>query len=150
MNQTLTRFQAEGAPKFTESALGIARFFKSIWPSVMTLTETSATVYMHNPIETSSNPEHDTSDDAALCSLALFVGGLVTDAGVPDGVHWMLKGFAIEYLKARRFEVLAQAHSSAVDWSKAGDYNVLITIAHSHDLTDVVATASLKIGVHLP
>ncbi len=149
MNQTLTRFQAEGAHKFTENALGVAHFFKSIRPSVMTLTATSATVHMQHPSETGSSSQHDTTDDAALCNLALFTGGVLADAGAPDGAHWILKGCEIEYMKVRRFEVLAQAHSSAVDWSKAGDYTVQITIAHSHDLADVVATALLKISVTL-
>jgi hypothetical protein len=149
LNQTLTRFHAEGFGKFTEYALAIAPFFKAIKPTVMALTETSATAHMQNPIETHIGSEHNTTDDAALCSLALFTGGVLADAGAPEGAHWTLKGFEIEYLKLRRFEVLAQANSPAVDWKKAGNYSVQITIAHGHDLTDVVATATLKISVTL-
>lgn len=148
MNQTLTRFQAEGFGKFTEYALATAPFFKAIKPTVMTLTETSADVTMYPPIELNTGSEHNTTDDAALCSLALFAGGLMADASAPAGRRWSLSGFEIDYLKIRQHEVHALADASLVDWSKPGEYTLSVSIVqHVNHQADLVATANLQITV---
>jgi acyl-coenzyme A thioesterase PaaI-like protein len=35
----------------------------------------------------------------ALCNLAEFVGGLVTDVSIPASMRWIPKGMTVEYLK---------------------------------------------------
>ena len=35
----------------------------------------------------------------ALCNLAEFTGGLVTDASIPASMRWIPKGMSVEYLK---------------------------------------------------
>ncbi|MDH5834660.1 hotdog fold domain-containing protein [Luteimonas kalidii] len=35
----------------------------------------------------------------ALCNLAEFIGGLTTDASLPDGMRWIPRAMQVEYLK---------------------------------------------------
>ncbi|MEQ1686789.1 MAG: DUF4442 domain-containing protein [Burkholderiaceae bacterium] len=150
MNQTLARFHAEGASRFVESTLLRIPFFKDIRPAILKLSETEATVEMPHPTETRSSSERDTSDDAALCSLALFAGGLLADASEPLGARWSLKGFTVEYLKLREFGVHALANAALIDWSKAGDYSLPVSIVqHVNHQAELVATATLKISVEM-
>lgn len=150
MNQTLTRFHAEGVSKFIDSALIQKPFFKTIRPTVLALSTTSADVTMPHPNVTGSSSETDTSDDAALCALALFAGGLLADASAPTGARWSLKSFEVDYVKIREYEVHALADASLIDWSKAGDYSLPISIVqHVDHQAEMVATATLKVSVTL-
>ena len=41
----------------------------------------------------------DTVHAIALCNLAEFIGGLMTDVSIPGSMRWIPKGMSVEYLK---------------------------------------------------
>ena len=74
-----------------------APYFSSIRP-VITLLETNraeATIAHRLRITNHLGTVHA----IALCNLAEFAGGLMTDASIPSTMRWIPRGMTVEYLK---------------------------------------------------
>lgn len=82
----------------------------------------------------------------ALCNLAEFVGGLATDATIPDSARWIPKGMTVRYLKKATGVLRGTALVDAVaDPSVAQDLIARVAVRNTAD--EVVFEADIAMWV---
>ena len=71
----------------------------------------------------------------ALCNLAEFAGGLMTDASIPASMRWIPKGMQVEYLgKANgTMRAVATPDLPAVDAAQGYDLPVTVVVTDPRD-----------------
>ncbi len=74
-----------------------APYFGSIKPrmTVLELNRAEATIAHRRSVTNHLGTVHA----IALCNLAEFTGGLMTDVSIPASMRWIPKGMSVEYLK---------------------------------------------------
>lgn len=92
----ITRWPA-GHWLFSRAVCFKAPYFASIAPRIETLEPNRcvATIRHRRSVTNHLGTVHA----IALCNLAEFSGGLMTDASLPPSMRWIPKGMTVEYLK---------------------------------------------------
>ena len=82
---------------FTRAICFKAPYFASIRPSITVLESgrCEATLRHRRGVTNHLGTVHA----IALCNLAELVGGMMTEASLPDGMRWIPKGMTVEYVK---------------------------------------------------
>ena len=134
MSQALAMFKSIGPEQFSQFACNIAPYFHTIAPQLISLEpcRAEAKVTFRHEITNHLGTIHA----IALCNIAEFVGGLMTDVSVPDQARWIPKGMTVEYLAKAKTDIHAIADGHQIDWSTPGDKIVGI---------DVFDTAGTKV-----
>ena len=82
---------------FSRAVCFKAPYFGSIRPrmTVLEANRAEATIQHRRSVTNHLGTVHA----IALCNLAEFTGGLMTDVSIPASMRWIPKGMAVEYLK---------------------------------------------------
>lgn len=136
MRKTLQRFKrAESLPGgtrlFTLAVCRTAPYFSTIKPHLEALDVGYARATMRK--RRSVHNHIGTVHAIAMCNLAELVGGLVTEASIPDDARWLPTGMRVEYVAKAKTNLTAVADGSAIDWNAAGDLEVPITVTDTDD-----------------
>lgn len=83
----------------------------------------------------------------ALCNLAEFVGGLVTDVSIPAPMRWIPKGMTVEYLKKANGTMRAVATPDFTPHEAAAGYALPVDIVVTDPGGDVVFRARIAMWV---
>ncbi|GAB3676216.1 hotdog fold domain-containing protein [Salinisphaera aquimarina] len=70
----------------------------------------------------------------AMCNMAEFAGGLMTEVTLPTTHRWIPKGMTVEYLKKAATDLSAVASpDGALDLATASDYRVRVEVYDKHE-----------------
>lgn len=83
----------------------------------------------------------------ALCNLAEFTGGLLTDASLPTGMRWIPKGMSVEYLKKAVGTQHAVATPEFTPHEAAEGYELPVQVVVSDPKGDAVFKARISMWV---
>ena len=83
----------------------------------------------------------------ALCNLAEFCAGLLTEVSIPADMRWIPKGMRVEYLKKASGDVRGEARIEPLPTSAAQGYELVVPVA-IHDARDeLVFRASITMWI---
>lgn len=83
----------------------------------------------------------------ALCNLAEFVGGLMTDASIPSSMRWIPRGMTVEYLKKAVGRQHAVATPAFEPHHAADGYALPVDVVVTDAQGDAVFRASISMWV---
>lgn len=83
----------------------------------------------------------------ALCNLAEFVGGLMTDASIPPTMRWIPKGMSVQYLKKAVGRQHAVATPAFVPHHAAEGYDLPVEVVVTDPSGDAVFRATISMWV---
>lgn len=145
MSQALAMFNSVGGAHFSQMVCTMAPYFSTINPELTALQPGRAEAVV--PFRKEITNHLGTVHAIALCNVAEFVGGLMTDASIPSGARWIPKGMTVAYLAKARGDVRALADGGQIDWSTSGDKDVDVTVTDPDG--QVVFTARITMNVKL-
>ncbi|MBL4833711.1 MAG: DUF4442 domain-containing protein [Pseudomonas sp.] len=145
MSKSLTAFNAFGSESFSQMVCQQAPYFSTIEPTLTELRPGHAEATF--PFRKEITNHLGTVHAIALCNVAEFVGGLMTDASVPPDARWIPQGMTVEYLAKAKTGVKAVADGSEVDWSTAGEKLVPVDVFDEQN--QKVFTARITMNVKM-
>ncbi|MEO8365631.1 MAG: hotdog fold domain-containing protein [Pseudoxanthomonas sp.] len=83
----------------------------------------------------------------ALCNLAEFTGGLMTDVSIPASMRWIPKGMTVEYLKKAVGTQLGVATPEFPPHESAEGYELPVNVVVSDPQGDAVFKARISMWV---
>lgn len=83
----------------------------------------------------------------ALCNLAEFTGGLMTDVSIPASMRWIPKGMSVEYLKKAVGTQRGVATPEFPPYESAESYELLVNVVVTDPQSDVVFKARISMWV---
>ncbi len=122
-----------------------APYFGSIRP-VMTLLEPNraeATLTHRRSVTNHLGTVHA----IALCNLAEFAGGLMTDASIPASMRWIPKGMSVEYLKKAVGRQTAVATPEFAPVESAAGYELPVNVVVTNPGGDAVFKARISMWI---
>ena len=122
-----------------------APYFGSIKPR-MTLLEPSraeATIKHRRSMTNHLGTVHA----IALCNLAEFTGGLMTDVSIPASMRWIPKGMSVEYLKKATGTQLGVATPEFPPHEAAEGYELPVNVVVTDPQGDAVFRARISMWV---
>lgn len=81
----------------------------------------------------------------AMCNMAEFAGGLMTEVSVKDKSRWIPSGMTVKYLKKAKTDLTAISDGTGIDWSKEGETLVPVIIKDKNDETVFTAEITMNI-----
>lgn len=81
----------------------------------------------------------------AMCNMAEFAGGLMTEVSVKDKSRWIPSGMTVKYLKKAKSDLTAISDGTGIDWSKEGETLVPVIIKDKNDETVFTAEITMNI-----
>ena len=81
----------------------------------------------------------------AMCNMAEFAGGLMTEVSVKDKSRWNPSGMTVKYLKKAKTDLTAISDGTGIDWSKEGETLVPVIIKDKNDETVFTAEITMNI-----
>ena len=81
----------------------------------------------------------------AMCNMAEFAGGLMTEVSVKDKSRWIPSGMTVKYLKKAKTDLTAISDGTGIDWSKEGETLVPVIIKDKNDETVFTAKITMNI-----
>ena len=81
----------------------------------------------------------------AMCNMAAFAGGLMTEVSVKDKSRWIPSGMTVKYLKKAKTDLTAISDGTGIDWSKEGETLVPVIIKDKNDETVFTAEITMNI-----
>jgi len=83
----------------------------------------------------------------ALCNLAEFTGGLMTDVSIPASMRWIPKGMSVEYLKKAVGAQRGVATPEFPPYESAEGYELPVNVVVTDPQNDVVFKARISMWV---
>ena len=83
----------------------------------------------------------------ALCNLAEFTGGLMTDVSIPASMRWIPKGMSVEYLKKATGTQLGVATPEFPPHEAAEGYELPVNVVVTDPQGDAVFRARISMWV---
>jgi len=121
-----------------------APYFSSISPRVVALAPGRGEATLRHRRRVSNHL--GTVHAIALCNLAEFIGGLTTDASIPDGMRWIPRGMSVDYLKKARGPMRAVASVPGVDQSSQA-HELPVRVDVFDDAGEPVFRATIRMWV---
>ena len=119
---------------FSQAVARKAPFFITIAPRIIELDQTRSVVRI--PKRRAITNHIGTVHAIAMCNLAEFAGGLLTEVACPPSARWIPKGMTVEYLaKAETDLIGTSVFPQDVDWAVAQEVPVPVEV---RDLNDVL------------
>jgi acyl-coenzyme A thioesterase PaaI-like protein len=83
----------------------------------------------------------------ALCNLAEFTGGLMTDVSIPASMRWIPKGMSVEYLKKAVGTQRGVATPEFQPYESAEGYELPVNVVVTDPQSDVIFKARISMWV---
>jgi len=118
-----------------------APYFGSISPTIEVLEANRcvASIKRHRAITNHIGSVHA----IAMCNLAELVGGMVTEATLPDSMRWIPKGMTVAYLKKAMGTIRATATPKVPIVHADDAYEVPVEVVLNNDAGETVFTATI-------
>ena len=81
----------------------------------------------------------------AMCNMAEFSGGLMTEVSVNDNSRWIPSGMTVKYLKKAKTDLTAISDGSGIDWNQEGEILVPVIIKDTNNETVFTAEITMNI-----
>jgi len=81
----------------------------------------------------------------AMCNMAEFAGGLMTEVSVNDNSRWIPSGMTVKYLKKAKTDLTAISDGSGIDWNQEGEILVPVIIKDTNNETVFTAEITMNI-----
>ena len=83
----------------------------------------------------------------ALCNLAEFIGGLTTEAAVPEGMRWIPRGMQVEYLKKAAGTMRAEATPASAPHVSDAGYALPVDVEITNPQNEAVMRARIDMWI---
>ena len=145
MSQALAAFNAFGPENFGAMVCQQAPYFSTIQPQLIDLKPGFAEAQV--PFRKEITNHLGTVHAIAMCNVAEFVGGLMTDASIPHGGKWIPQAMSVRYLAKAKTALRAIANGQDIDWTTAGEKIVPVEVFDEDNQR--VFTANITMNVKL-
>lgn len=142
--QTLSR-KPLGHQLFSRLVCFKAPYFSSIKPRMTVLQPNRAEARIAHRRRITNHL--GTVHAIALCNLAEFTGGLMTDASIPASMRWIPKGMSVEYLKKAVGTQHAVATPEFTPYESAQAYELPVNVSVTDPQGDAVFKARISMWV---
>lgn len=122
-----------------------APYFGSIGPTLSLLEPNRAVAWIAH--RRSVTNHIGTVHAIALCNLAEFAGGLMTDASLPSSMRWIPKGMTVQYLKKAVGRQQAVATPAFAPHDAAEGYELPVEVTVTDPQGDAVFRACISMWV---
>lgn len=133
-----------GRSLFSRAVCFRAPYFQSIKPRILELEPGHATIRMQKRRAVQNHI--GTVHAIAMCNLAEFAAGLMTDVTVPTSHRWIPKGMTVKYLAKATSDLVAKAWLTDLDtWPDASEKSAHVEIMDKNQT--IVATMIISMWV---
>ena len=132
-----------GSALFSWAVSVAAPYFRSIKPKVDELRPGYCSIRMKKRWSVQNHLK--TVHAIAMCNMAEFAGGLMTEASVGEGSRWIPSGMSVKYIKKAKTDLVAVSDGSNLNWLEEGELVVPVVITDTSG--DVVFTAEITMNI---
>lgn len=144
MSKLYKLYQTAGNEVFSKEISKIAPYFSTIDPLFNELRPGYAEVTVANRKEIHNHL--GTVHAIAMCNGAEAAAGLMTEASIPQGFRWIPIGMTVKYLAKATTDITVIADGSEINWEKAGDKDIPVSIKDQEGTEVCCATITVKIS----
>ena len=130
---------------FSRAVCFKAPYFGSIKPRMVVLqpNRAEATIKHRRSVTNHLGTVHA----IALCNLAEFTGGLLTDVSIPSSMRWIPKGMTVEYLKKAVGTQHGVATPEFAPYEASEGYELPVNVVVTDPLGDAVFKARISMWI---
>jgi len=148
MRKTLKLYNKVSKYPFGKKIFGFsiclnARYFFSIRPKIIDIKSNYVAIRIKKRRAVTNHI--NTVHAIAMCNMAEFAGGLMTEVSVNDNSRWIPSGMTVKYLKKAKTDLTAISDGTEIDWNHEGEIYVPVVIKDTND--EIVFTAEITMNI---
>ena len=120
-------------------------YFQSISPQMLELAPGKAVARMSKRRRVTNHI--GTVHAIAMCNLAEFVGGLMTEVSVPSTHRWIPKGMSVQYLLKAETDLTASCHCDPLPSFGTSGFDWPVDVAVEDEKGQIVFRAQIQMWV---
>lgn len=148
MRKTLKLYKKASTYPFGKKLFGLsiclnAPYFFSIRPKIIDIEPNYVEIKIKKRKAVTNHI--NTVHAIAMCNMAEFSGGLMTEVSVNDNSRWIPSGMTVKYLKKAKTDLTAISDGSGIDWNQEGEILVPVIIKDTNNKTVFTAEITMNI-----